>query len=166
MSLASMLMVHNEVKTYLILQFVLWRSYFPRFLKFPCNLLLVLGTGYLTACFVLMVGPEGRAVGVEHIPELVASSIENIQKSAAAPLLKEGSLSVHVGGMYFSMFWLHLFGLKLVIPFVLLLKCLDVVLLTFSFAQTEDLVGQNLHHTMQFMSGRRLLKSRKHLLTS
>lgn len=55
------------------------------------------GTGYLTACFALMVGPEGRAVGVEHIPELVASSIENIQKSAAAPMLKEGSLSVHVG---------------------------------------------------------------------
>ncbi|PSR95907.1 Protein-L-isoaspartate O-methyltransferase [Actinidia chinensis var. chinensis] len=55
------------------------------------------GTGYLTACFALMVGPEGRAVGVEHIPELVASSIENIRKSAAAPLLKEGSLSVHVG---------------------------------------------------------------------
>lgn len=47
-----------------------------------------------------MVGPEGRAVGVEHIPELVASSIKNIQKSAAAPLLKEGSLSIHVGGMF------------------------------------------------------------------
>lgn len=57
------------------------------------------GTGYLTACFALMVGPQGRAVGVEHIPELVASSIQNIEKSAAAPLLKEGSLSVHVGGM-------------------------------------------------------------------
>ncbi|XP_004299165.1 PREDICTED: protein-L-isoaspartate O-methyltransferase-like isoform 2 [Fragaria vesca subsp. vesca] len=55
------------------------------------------GTGYLTACFALMVGPKGRAVGVEHIPELVSSSIENIQKSAVAPLLKEGSLSVHVG---------------------------------------------------------------------
>ncbi|KAI9087506.1 hypothetical protein K1719_030376 [Acacia pycnantha] len=55
------------------------------------------GTGYLTACFALMVGPEGRAVGVEHIPELVSSSIENIQKSAAAPLLKDGSLSVHCG---------------------------------------------------------------------
>ncbi|KAG6587436.1 Protein-L-isoaspartate O-methyltransferase 1, partial [Cucurbita argyrosperma subsp. sororia] len=54
------------------------------------------GTGYLTACFALMIGPEGRAVGVEHIPELVASSIENINKSAAAPLLKEGSLSLHV----------------------------------------------------------------------
>ncbi|KAE8036884.1 hypothetical protein FH972_009517 [Carpinus fangiana] len=55
------------------------------------------GTGYLTACFALMVGPQGRAVGVEHIPELVSSSVLNIQKSAAAPLLKEGSLSVHVG---------------------------------------------------------------------
>ncbi|XP_022134797.1 protein-L-isoaspartate O-methyltransferase 1-like isoform X4 [Momordica charantia] len=55
------------------------------------------GTGYLTACFAMMVGPEGRAVGVEHIPELVVSSMENIKKSAAAPLLKEGSLSVHVG---------------------------------------------------------------------
>lgn len=57
------------------------------------------GTGYLTACFALMVGTEGRAVGVEHIPELVSSSLENIQKSAAAPLLKDGSLSVHAAGM-------------------------------------------------------------------
>ncbi|GKV41947.1 hypothetical protein SLEP1_g49414 [Rubroshorea leprosula] len=55
------------------------------------------GTGYLTACFALMVGPQGRAIGVEHIPELVASSIKNIEKSLAASLLKEGSLSVHVG---------------------------------------------------------------------
>ena len=49
-----------------------------------------------------MVGPQGRAIGVEHIPELVASSIKNIEKSAAAPLLKEGSLSVQAGGMYSS----------------------------------------------------------------
>ncbi|PKI66642.1 hypothetical protein CRG98_012984 [Punica granatum] len=55
------------------------------------------GTGYLTACFAMMVGPQGRAVGVEHIPELVESSVESIRKSAAAPLLKEGALSVHVG---------------------------------------------------------------------
>ncbi|XP_042009932.1 protein-L-isoaspartate O-methyltransferase 1-like isoform X2 [Salvia splendens] len=53
------------------------------------------GTGYLTACLAVMVGPEGHAVGVEHIPELVESSIKSIQKSAAAPLLKEGSLSIH-----------------------------------------------------------------------
>ncbi|KAL5076463.1 hypothetical protein RYX36_015447 [Vicia faba] len=55
------------------------------------------GTGYLTACFALMVGPQGRAVGVEHIPELVSLAIDNIQKSAAATLLKDGSLSVHAG---------------------------------------------------------------------
>ncbi|KAL5220330.1 hypothetical protein ABZP36_025043 [Zizania latifolia] len=54
------------------------------------------GTGYLTACIALMVGPEGRVVGVEHIPELVASSIENIKKSAAAPQLSDGSLSIHI----------------------------------------------------------------------
>ncbi|CAN4085938.1 unnamed protein product [Withania somnifera] len=55
------------------------------------------GTGYLTACFAMMVGPQGLVVGVEHIPELVAWSIKNVASSAAAPLLKEGSLSLHVG---------------------------------------------------------------------
>lgn len=55
------------------------------------------GTGYLTACFALMVGPGGHAVGIEHIPELVASSIENLKKSAVTPLLENGALSVHVG---------------------------------------------------------------------
>ncbi|KAF8021572.1 hypothetical protein BT93_G1887 [Corymbia citriodora subsp. variegata] len=55
------------------------------------------GTGYLTACFAMMVGPQGRAVAVEHIPELVANSVKNVQRSAAAPLLKEGALSLHVG---------------------------------------------------------------------
>nr|CAD1836435.1 unnamed protein product [Ananas comosus var. bracteatus] len=54
------------------------------------------GTGYLTACFAMMVGPQGHAVGIEHIPELVAASIENIKRSAAAQLLKDGSLSIHV----------------------------------------------------------------------
>ncbi|KAJ9568170.1 hypothetical protein OSB04_004136 [Centaurea solstitialis] len=55
------------------------------------------GTGYLTACFALMVGPQGHAIGVEHIPELVAMSVKNVEKSAAAPLLKDGSLALHVG---------------------------------------------------------------------
>lgn len=55
----------------------------------------------MTACFAVMVGQQGRAVGVEHIPELVESSTRNIQRSAAAELLKEGPLSVHVGGIPF-----------------------------------------------------------------
>ncbi|XP_072971768.1 protein-L-isoaspartate O-methyltransferase-like isoform X1 [Typha angustifolia] len=54
------------------------------------------GTGYLTACFAMMVGPQGRVVGVEHIPELVSLSIGNINRSAAASLLTDGSLTVHV----------------------------------------------------------------------
>ncbi|CAN8268241.1 unnamed protein product [Cochlearia groenlandica] len=55
------------------------------------------GTGYLTACFAVMVGSEGRVIGVEHIPELVASSVKNIEASGASTLLKEGSLAIHVG---------------------------------------------------------------------
>ncbi|XP_038986848.1 protein-L-isoaspartate O-methyltransferase-like isoform X3 [Phoenix dactylifera] len=57
------------------------------------------GSGYLTACFAMMVGLQGRAVGVEHIPELVASSIENVKRSAASSLLNGGSLSLHVAGL-------------------------------------------------------------------
>lgn len=45
--------------------------------------------GYLTACFAMMVGPQGRAVGVDHIPELVAYSIDNSREA----------LSVHAAGM-------------------------------------------------------------------
>ncbi|EPS62974.1 hypothetical protein M569_11812 [Genlisea aurea] len=55
------------------------------------------GTGYLTACFAVMVGREGRVVGVEHIPELVHSSVKNVNESAAADLLKEGSLTLNSG---------------------------------------------------------------------
>nr|GEY24323.1 protein-L-isoaspartate O-methyltransferase 1-like isoform X2 [Tanacetum cinerariifolium] len=44
-----------------------------------------------------MVGPQGRAIGVEHIPELVAMSLQNVENSAAAPLLKDGCLALHVG---------------------------------------------------------------------
>ncbi|BAB09395.1 unnamed protein product [Arabidopsis thaliana] len=59
--------------------------------------LMFVGTGYLTGCFALMVGAEGRVVGVDHIPELVDMSIKNIEKSVAASFLKKGSLSLHVG---------------------------------------------------------------------
>ncbi|KAH7301238.1 hypothetical protein KP509_23G017200 [Ceratopteris richardii] len=53
------------------------------------------GSGYLTAVFALMVGENGRAVGVEHIPELVERSIQSIKKGNAAHLLETGRLSVH-----------------------------------------------------------------------
>ncbi|KAH0567361.1 protein-L-isoaspartate(D-aspartate) O-methyltransferase-like [Cotesia glomerata] len=38
------------------------------------------GSGYLTACMANMVGPKGRVIGIEHIPELIEISIKNIQK--------------------------------------------------------------------------------------
>ncbi|KAG0274258.1 hypothetical protein BGZ95_009958 [Linnemannia exigua] len=38
------------------------------------------GSGYLTVCMAEMVGPQGRAVGVEHIPELVELAIQNTKK--------------------------------------------------------------------------------------
>lgn len=50
----------------------------------------------------MMVGPEGCSVGIEHIPELVAASIGNVKRSAVAPLLEKGSLSLHVAGMQIS----------------------------------------------------------------
>jgi len=36
------------------------------------------GSGYLTACMAVMMGPTGKVVGIDHIPELVKMSIENI----------------------------------------------------------------------------------------
>uniref|UniRef100_A0A8R1I232 Protein-L-isoaspartate O-methyltransferase n=1 Tax=Caenorhabditis japonica TaxID=281687 RepID=A0A8R1I232_CAEJA len=38
------------------------------------------GSGYLTTCMALMVGTSGTVVGVEHIPELVTLSKENVKK--------------------------------------------------------------------------------------
>lgn len=38
------------------------------------------GTGYLCAVFALMVGKTGKVIGVDHIPQLVNRSVENIKK--------------------------------------------------------------------------------------
>lgn len=38
------------------------------------------GSGYLTACMAVMLGPSGKAIGVEHIPELATASIKSIKK--------------------------------------------------------------------------------------
>lgn len=37
------------------------------------------GSGYLTACMAVMLGENGKAIGVDHIPELVEKSIENVR---------------------------------------------------------------------------------------
>jgi len=38
------------------------------------------GSGYLTACMAVMLGENGKAVGIDHIPELVQKSIQNVRK--------------------------------------------------------------------------------------
>lgn len=38
------------------------------------------GTGYLTACFAVMVGSNGKSVGIEHIDDLYKKSVENINE--------------------------------------------------------------------------------------
>jgi protein-L-isoaspartate(D-aspartate) O-methyltransferase len=38
------------------------------------------GTGYLTACFAVMVGKTGKSIGIEHIEELTNLSINNVKK--------------------------------------------------------------------------------------
>ncbi|OAE28301.1 hypothetical protein AXG93_2507s1130 [Marchantia polymorpha subsp. ruderalis] len=55
------------------------------------------GSGYLTAVFSVMVGETGKAVGVEHIPELVDRSREAIKRGPAGKLLDNGHLEIHVG---------------------------------------------------------------------
>ncbi|XP_045495113.1 protein-L-isoaspartate(D-aspartate) O-methyltransferase [Colias croceus] len=36
------------------------------------------GSGYLTSCMALMVGEQGKVVGIDHIPELIALATKNI----------------------------------------------------------------------------------------
>ncbi|XP_068085389.1 protein-L-isoaspartate(D-aspartate) O-methyltransferase isoform X4 [Anabrus simplex] len=54
------------------------------------------GSGYLTVCMALMVGETGRAVGIDHIPELVKFSEANVLKDKPE-LLNSGRLKLVVG---------------------------------------------------------------------
>ncbi|XP_020285316.1 protein-L-isoaspartate(D-aspartate) O-methyltransferase-like isoform X2 [Pseudomyrmex gracilis] len=54
------------------------------------------GSGYLTVCMALMMGKNGLAVGIEHIPELKATAEENIRQDHAN-LLRDGRVELVVG---------------------------------------------------------------------
>jgi len=49
------------------------------------------GTGFLSACMARMVGNEGRVIGIDHIPELVATSLDNV-KDDEAILLRDSNM--------------------------------------------------------------------------
>ncbi|KAF9350820.1 hypothetical protein BGX26_011038 [Mortierella sp. AD094] len=52
------------------------------------------GSGYLTVCMAEMVGPQGRVVGVEHIPELVDQATNNTMKDHPE-YIQEGRIAFH-----------------------------------------------------------------------
>ncbi|XP_032665986.1 protein-L-isoaspartate(D-aspartate) O-methyltransferase-like [Odontomachus brunneus] len=54
------------------------------------------GSGYLTACMAIMMGPNGLAVGIDHIPELRAMAEENIRHDHPE-LLRDGRVELVVG---------------------------------------------------------------------
>jgi protein-L-isoaspartate(D-aspartate) O-methyltransferase len=54
------------------------------------------GSGYLTACMSMMIGPTGRCVGIEHVPELVTLASQNI-KNGNANLLKDNRVTLVKG---------------------------------------------------------------------
>jgi len=55
------------------------------------------GSGYLTVCMALMVGGTGRAVGIDHIQELVDMSKDNIKKDGKVGLMESDQLTLVVG---------------------------------------------------------------------
>jgi len=55
------------------------------------------GSGYLTVCMALMVGSTGRAVGIDHIQELVDMSKDNIKKDGKVGLMESDQLTLVVG---------------------------------------------------------------------
>jgi len=54
------------------------------------------GSGYLTSCMAHMVGETGKAVGIDHIDELIKFAKDNIEKDSPE-LLESGRLKLVVG---------------------------------------------------------------------
>lgn len=54
------------------------------------------GSGYLTACMAEMVGNSGKVIGIDHIPELVEKSRQNI-KRGNVDLLESGRVLLVTG---------------------------------------------------------------------
>ena len=55
------------------------------------------GSGYLTACMALMVGDEGKVVGIDHVEELVEWSKQNLIKDNKKVLLDKQVVRMKTG---------------------------------------------------------------------
>ncbi|CAD5118774.1 DgyrCDS7452 [Dimorphilus gyrociliatus] len=56
------------------------------------------GSGYLTACMAKLVGSTGKAVGIEHIDELVSLSKQNLNRSPETQEMLDNGQAVFVVG--------------------------------------------------------------------
>ncbi|PPQ80871.1 hypothetical protein CVT25_001880, partial [Psilocybe cyanescens] len=55
------------------------------------------GSGYLVSVLHELVSPGGKVVGIDHIPELVDASIENIKKDGRGKAMENGEITMIVG---------------------------------------------------------------------
>lgn len=56
------------------------------------------GSGYLTACMAHLVGSQGKAIGIDHIEEIVTDSVKNVNKDKVSlPLLQSGQMKLIYG---------------------------------------------------------------------
>lgn len=62
------------------------------------------GSGYLAAVLAQMVGPTGRVVGVEVVPQLVERSQKALREDpATADMVKAGRLTIHQADAHYGM---------------------------------------------------------------
>ena len=54
------------------------------------------GSGFLSAAMAELVGPTGSVVGIDHIPDLVEWSRENVRRDQKQSLVEAGVLELHV----------------------------------------------------------------------
>ena len=55
------------------------------------------GSGYLAAVLHYLVGEEGKVVGIDHIPELVDWSVENLKKDGLGKALDSKGIEMIAG---------------------------------------------------------------------
>ncbi|KXZ44257.1 hypothetical protein GPECTOR_70g488 [Gonium pectorale] len=60
------------------------------------------GSGYLTACFGLLVSPGGRVLGVEVVPQLAAGSEEALWQ-VVPQLMQDGTVQIRAGNVLTGM---------------------------------------------------------------
>jgi protein-L-isoaspartate(D-aspartate) O-methyltransferase len=55
------------------------------------------GSGYLTAVFHHLVGPTGKVIGIDHIPELVDWSISNLKQDGLGEAVEAKQIEMVAG---------------------------------------------------------------------